>query len=89
MVPWEVFSGILSPILILTIFFSRYRSTATLIVLILADGPYSPHKILNNFVKRSTDFLPTDGDEWCDNEPDVDNLYMKKVKGWSFERLSV
>jgi hypothetical protein len=70
-------------------FVLRYRSTATLISLLLAAGPYSPHKILNEFVEISTNFRPTDGEKWCVNEHDIVNFDMKKVRGVNFDRLGV
>ena len=70
-------------------FVLRYRSTASLVVFILAAGPYSPHKILNKFVENSTNFLPTDGEQWCADEPDIGNLYMEEASKWRFDKLSV
>jgi len=66
----------------------RYRSTATLIVLILVAGQRSPHKTLDVFVKRSTNFSPTDGQKWCADEPELDDFDMEKMKAFNFERLS-
>jgi hypothetical protein len=62
----------------------RYRSTATLITLILATGPNSPHKILNKLVKSFTNFSPTDGEKWCAAEPDVSNI---DIEEWNFDRM--
>ena len=75
--------------LILTNLFLRYRSTASLVVLALVTGPHSPHKILNKFVESITKFLPTDGEEWCNSEPDVSNFDMEPVRGWDFDRLGM
>ena len=75
--------------LILTNLFLRYRSTASLVVLALVTGPHSPHKILNKFVESITKFLPTDGEEWCNSEPDVSNFDMEPVRGWNFDRLGM
>ena len=52
-------------------------------------GPHSPHKILNKFVESITKFLPTDGEEWCNSEPDVSNFDMEPVRGWDFDRLGM
>jgi hypothetical protein len=63
-----------------------------LVASVLADGPRSPHKILNRFVETSTNFLPTDGDVWCANEnelPKIFNFNVDKLRGWNFDRLSV
>ena len=62
----------------------RYRSTATLIALILATGPDSPHKILKKLVKSFTNFSPTDGEKWCAAEPDVSNV---DIEEWNFDRM--
>jgi hypothetical protein len=66
----------------------RYRSTATLIVLILVAGQRSPHKMLDAFVKRSTNFSPTDGQKWYADEPELGHFDMQKMKAWNFEGLS-
>ena len=70
-------------------FFLRYRSTATLVFLILVAGRRSPHKMLDVFVKTLASFAPTDGHMWSALEPALDYFDMKKLKQWNFERLSV
>jgi hypothetical protein len=66
----------------------RYCSTATLIVLILVAAQRSPHKMLDAFVKSSTNFSPTDGQKWCVGEPELNAFGMEKMKAWNFDRLS-
>ncbi len=67
-------------------FVLRHQITAVLIELILANGPNSPHKILNSFVQSSTKFLPTDGEKWCNDEPNIDDFHLKM---WKFDRMGV
>ena len=75
MVPWEVQYFQQSCCQIDSYhFFLRYGSAATHIMLTLVNGPYSPHKILDIFVKNSTSFRPTDGEKWDANEPEVNDL---------------
>jgi hypothetical protein len=50
--------------------FIRYRSTATLISLILEVGYRSPHKTINSYVEKFTAFRPTDRDDWTKQEPE-------------------
>jgi hypothetical protein len=70
-------------------FVLRYHSTAALVALVLVAGPKSPHKILNQFVKKNTNFRPTDGEKWCAGEPDIGNIIIKKSMGWEFNRLGM
>jgi hypothetical protein len=44
--------------------------------------------MLDVFVKRFTNFSPTDGQKWCANEPKLDDFGMERMKAWNFERLS-
>ncbi|PVF91079.1 hypothetical protein CPB86DRAFT_421879 [Serendipita vermifera] len=47
----------------------RYRSTATLILLLLQGGYRNPHRTLNAFVEFFTHFKPTDADRLVNEEP--------------------
>jgi len=69
-------------------FFLRYRSTAVLVLLILVAGWRSPHRTLDFFVNKSTNFTPTDGRKWCANEPNLVGHKMENFWVWNFERLS-
>ena len=92
MVPWEVQYFQQSCCQIDSYhFFLSYGSTATLIMLTLVNGSYSPHKILYIFVKNTTSFRPTDGEKWHADEPDVNNLNfdLKEASRWHFDDLGV
>lgn len=48
----------------------RYRSTATLISLVLEAGHLCPHRTIDKYVEAFTNFRPTDGKSWTDLEPE-------------------
>ena len=60
-------SSFLQPVLN-TNLFARYRSTATLILLLLVGGYRSPHRTIDKYVEAFTDFKPTDARYWTDQE---------------------
>jgi len=70
--------------------FARYRSTATLISLMLETGFQSPHKMIDAYVEAFTDFQPTDGKPWIDLEPDFPNHFQMEnvVTRLKFEKMS-
>jgi hypothetical protein len=66
--------------------FARYRSTATLISLILLGGHQSPHRTIDKYVEVITGFRPTDGKG--ELEPPLDFGFTKLNFGLNFEDLS-
>jgi hypothetical protein len=58
--------------------FTRYRSTATLISLLLMGGYRSPHRTIDQYVEAFTDFEPTDARYWTDQE-DVLPFHVKSM----------
>ena len=52
----------------------RFRSTATLVSLILEVGYQSPHRTINSYVEKFTAFRPTDADNWAKQEPELPEL---------------
>jgi len=65
---------------------ARYRSTATLVSLILQGGHQSPHRTLDYYVKGFTGSTPTDGERWTTCEPPLPSMF--EIAKLSFERLS-
>jgi hypothetical protein len=68
-------------------FLFRYRSTAILIQLMLDFGPHSPHSVLDKFVRKSMGFMPTDGEQLCVHEPQLDSFDVENLQLWKFDRL--
>ena len=64
----------------------RYRSTATLISLILEVGYQSPHRTINSYVERFTAFRPTDADDWTKQETEHSDLPVFSTL--NFDRMS-
>ena len=70
--------------------FARYRSTATLISLILDVGYQCPHRTLDEYVKAFTGFRPTDRKKWTDHEPELprnSNIAIS-ISKLNFEKMS-
>jgi hypothetical protein len=65
---------------------ARYLYTATLITVILLEGHRSPHRTLDECVKKCTRFTPTDGTDWTKIEPELSSTF--EVTKLDFERLS-
>jgi hypothetical protein len=84
---YSIFSNPVAKLILTT--FLRYRNTAIVIQMVLVNGPYSPHKILDRFVEDSTSFRPTDGENWHAGEPDINNLNIENVIRWHFDDLGV
>jgi len=70
--------------------FARYRSTATLITLILEAGYQCPHRTIDEYVKAFTDFRPTDAENWTKTEPQLpfDFKLKTKISTLTFEKMS-
>lgn len=68
--------------------FARYRSTATLILLLLMGGYRSPHKTIDQYVEAFTDFKPTDGRYWTDREDVLPTFPVKSmVRKLDFDKM--
>jgi hypothetical protein len=69
--------------------FIRYRTTATLISLILEAGYQCPHRTLDEYVHAFTGFMPTDGKDWTNDEPQLPSHFNLKdlVKKLNFEKM--
>jgi len=70
--------------------FARYRSTATLISLILEAGYQCPHRTIDQYVEAFTGFVPTDGKDWTDREPELPSHFDldSRVSKLHFEKMS-
>src|SRR6266545_2560872 len=77
----------------------RYRSTATLVSLILEVGYQSPHRTINSYVEKFSAFRPTDADEWTTQEtehpelPALSTLNLDRMSQllshvWNFSQIS-
>ena len=64
----------------------RYRFSVSFLEYLLRTGLESPHKLLNEFIKRHTTCLPGDcGEAFTKNEPD---LRMDiNVRGFEWDRF--
>jgi len=70
--------------------FTRYRSTASFISLLLEFGLECPHRILDKYVEAFTDFRPTDGKYLTNREPPLPpNVEIKEsVNKLKLEKMS-
>jgi hypothetical protein len=51
-------------------------------------GHQSPHTVLNRYVANYTEFEPTDGGMWQDDEPPLDRYDFQQVYQLNFDRMS-
>ena len=67
----------------------RYRSTATLVTLLLEVGYLSPHRTLNRYVEAFTNFRPSDGAQWVVDEPELplDKDFRTRVTSLNLDKL--
>jgi hypothetical protein len=67
---------------------ARYRSTATLVSLIIQAGYRSPHRTIDKYVEAFTDFKPSDGSRWTQDEPELLSGFTAEVTKLNFDKMS-
>src|SRR5258708_37338815 len=68
--------------------FTRYRFTATLILLLLQGRYRGPHRTINRYVEAFTGFQPTDRKDSTDPEPQLLPGFRVQISKLKFSKMS-